>query len=383
MKFKLSEIAIGTKDLPWSSADILLGMGQYVETAIEYNNDFLVGQNLPKTAGIISHLYDVSNYEFLLENHLRSLKRDKLDILLLHYTDLPEKESWEEIKGYTDCIGLHGETMKKENLERYHEKYGVWPDYISIPLNPFEYKKELLDFAEESGVKVISYRIFGGPIEARKMLGTFGLQFLTRFAAYHSDIIVMSSVANLEEEMILQKTLIDLTGDTDFTDDSNYSPATSVNFPSEGTQRKVFTYSEVSISGKNHVFKNSDNGYLTPTELIISTDRSLEHIPTLDMDNIEEADNLLGSTVTVMADILQVEAPRWKEEVSGFYRYLVTQSLETIYSGYRYGIKITKVGQIFRFSVRDRLKFWTKPTEFVLVISERLDSGYNVFFRNL
>ena len=78
MKTKLKNIAVGTRDLPQINEKILLGMGDYVETAIEYDSDILVGRLLPKNAKIISRLGDLRNCEFLLQNHLKYLGRERM-----------------------------------------------------------------------------------------------------------------------------------------------------------------------------------------------------------------------------------------------------------------------------------------------------------------
>lgn len=382
MRFKIKNIAIGTRDLPWTQADILLSMGDYVETAIEYNNDFLVSKYLPKNKNLITRLFDTDNYEYLLNNHLGYLERERVDILLIPVSGLPEIETWKKLYEYTKNVGLFGATIKPEDLDRYKELYGIFPEYISIPLNPYNFKKDLIDKAIGEGIKIISYEIFGGPLEAKKMLGTFGIQFLARFASYYSDIVCISSAANLEDEMVLTKTLSDII-DTDVTDNTKYQMNMSTSPKSLGVQRKIYTYSEVSISGKNHIFRNDYNGYIGAAELLISFQKSLESIPTLDMEDLKEEDNILIPTAIIMGEIVKVEAPKWKEEVSAFYRYLVERSLHTIYSGYRYKFNVSKVGQVFRISIVDRLKFWKKSIEYILVISERFDGGYNVFFRNL
>lgn len=382
MKFKIKNIALGTRDYPGTGLEnLLFGLTEYVETAIEYNSDGILGPYL-KNKKIISRVHDVTD-TFLLENHLKYLQKTKVDILLISVasisTDWPDLK---EFKNLTTELGLFGTGITPDVLKAYREHYGMWPDYISISLCPYSFKKDLIDFARSNDIGIISYGILGGPLEAPKLLGTFGLQFLSRFAAWYSDIVVVSSSAEIHQEMSLVKTLEDLI-DSDVPDDTVYELKKDSLKQDLGVQRKIHTYSVVSISGQNHIFKNDYNGYISAPELQISGSSNLEQIPVLDLDNIKESDNIFPETVLIMSEILNLPSPRWKEEVAPYYRYVVSNSLKSIFSKPRYVIKTTKTGDVFRYSVTDRLCFWKKSLEYVLYISERIDGGYNVFFRNL
>lgn len=382
MKFKIKSIALGTRDYPGTGLeDLLFGLTEYIETAVEYNNDGLIGPFL-KNKKIIARVHDVTD-TFLLENHLKYLQKSKADILLISEasvsTDWPDLK---EFKNLTTELGLFGTGITPDSLKAYREHYGMWPDYISVPLCPYHFKKDLIDFARSEGIGIISYGILGGPLQAPRLLGTFGLQFLARFAAWYSDIVVISSAAEVHQEMALVKTLEDLI-DTEVPDDTVYELKQDSLKQDLGVQRKIHTYSVVSVSGQNHIFKNDYNGYISAQELQISGNPGLEHIPALDPENIKESDNIFPETALVMSEILNLPSPRWKEEVAPYYRYVVSRSLRSIFSRPRYVIKTTKTGDVFRYSVTDRVCFWKKSLEYVLYVSERIDGGYNVFFRNL
>ena len=335
-----------------------------------------------KNKKIIARVHDVSD-TFLLENHLKYLQKPKADILLVSIASV--SNDWPDLKDFknlTTEIGLFGTGITPDSLKDYKEHYGMWPDYISIPLCPYYFKKDLIDFARENNIGVISYGILGGPLEAPKLLGTFGIQFLARFAAWYSDIVVISSAAEIHKEMSLVKTLEDLI-DTDVPDDTIYELKQDSIKQDLGVQRKIHTYSVVSVSGQNHIFKNDYNGYISAPELQISGDPNLEHIPALNMEDIKESDNIFPETMLVMSEILNLPSPLWKEEVAPYYRYVVSRSLKSLFSKPRYVIKTTKTGDVFRYTVVDRLCFWKKSLEYVLYVSERIDGGYNVFFRNL
>ena len=382
MRFKLSSVAVGTRDLPGVYEDVLLELGEYIETAIEYNNDFILSGRIPKTSKIITRIHDITS-DFLIANHLKYLKRNKVDILLIDKAAIESKEDLERISQFTESLGIYGSGLSAEDIDKFKEIYGSFPEYISMPINPYNFKKSLYDKAKKEEIKVIGYEILGGPLQYSTLLGVFGLQFLTRFAAYHCDIACISTAANLTNEVILSKTLNELCKDIEFMDNSVYELKKDSFKPAPGVTRLLHTYSEVSISGKNHIFKNDYNGFISDEELIVSSKENLELIPGIDLENLKPEDNINMATVTMMSEILNIKCTTWKEEVSAFYRYLVIGSLKSLYSTWRYKILVSKTGNVIRITVTDRLKFWAKSFEYILYISERIDGGYNVFFRNL
>ena len=56
----------------------------YIDTAIDYDNDYVLSdfQKLKMISKISSCHYD--EYDFFVDNHLKYLNRDKIDIMLIH-----------------------------------------------------------------------------------------------------------------------------------------------------------------------------------------------------------------------------------------------------------------------------------------------------------
>ena len=194
----------------------------------------------------------------------------------------------------------------------------------------------------------------------------------------------MSSGANLEKEMILYRTLEDLR-ETELSDGIDYELKKDVVVPDLGGpgSRRIHTYSEVSISGKNHVFKNDSNEYISNPELVISTKGNLESIPTIDPDNLEATDNIYYETALIMSKIQDIKPPSRKEEVRAFYRYMVMAILSDCYGHVRYKFKTSRSGNAWRITIWDRLRFWKKANEYILYLSEQPGGTWEVFFRNL
>ena len=63
--------------------DSFSSIAEYIDTAVDYNNDYLF-KNIPHYK-IISKLSfcHYSNYEFFVSNHLKCLGRDYIDIMLI------------------------------------------------------------------------------------------------------------------------------------------------------------------------------------------------------------------------------------------------------------------------------------------------------------
>ena len=140
------KIALGTYELSNSNLEELGYIFRdlkfdYVDTSICYNNDYFLGRSRSFSGGkgmVISKIPPqmFSDYEFYVENHLRCLKRDKIDIMLIHNP----RSDWRDlaIKLIDDnrFIEVGVSNFSIDDLVKYKEITGVYPSYNEIEINP-------------------------------------------------------------------------------------------------------------------------------------------------------------------------------------------------------------------------------------------------------
>lgn len=197
------KIALGTYELSNSNLEELGYIFRdlkfdYVDTSICYNNDYFLGRSRSFSGGkgmVISKIPPqmFSDYEFYVENHLRCLKRDKIDIMLIHNP----RSDWRDlaIKLIDDnrFIEVGVSNFSIDDLVKYKEITGVYPSYNEIEINPEYYDKELIKFCKINNIKIISYAILGGKYNSRRNISRYTLYGLLSFAHGVSDIVIIRS----------------------------------------------------------------------------------------------------------------------------------------------------------------------------------------------
>ena len=170
--------------------DSFSSIAEYIDTAVDYNNDYLF-KNIPHYK-IISKLSfcHYSNYEFFVSNHLKCLGKDSIDIMLIHsnrgdWTELAKKMN--EDTRFKE-VGVSNFT--KEDIIKYKEVIGKFPAYNEIEINPYYTDLETINFCKENGIKIIAYAILGGKYNSWRNVADFGLPYLLSYAAKYADIII-------------------------------------------------------------------------------------------------------------------------------------------------------------------------------------------------
>jgi hypothetical protein len=114
------------------------------------------------------------------------------------------------VQGWGIDLGEHGNL---DRVKKFKEFMGEEPRFILSPLNPMRYKKEILDYTEKNGVELLSYDIYGSDFYKEWMIYTFTTDYLERFAAYHSQGIVLKLGHNIYDTIL---TLISYSGKNGF-----------------------------------------------------------------------------------------------------------------------------------------------------------------------
>lgn len=162
----------------------------YIDTAIDYDNDYVLSdfQKLKMISKISSCHYD--EYDFFVDNHLKYLNRDKIDIMLIH----SNRGDWEPLAKKMqgdkrfDKIGVSNFT--KKDIIRYNEVTGNWPYANEVEINPFYTDGETIQFCKEKGIIIIAYAVLGGKYNSWRNVATFGLGNLLSYIEEYADIVI-------------------------------------------------------------------------------------------------------------------------------------------------------------------------------------------------
>jgi hypothetical protein len=138
----------------------------------------------------------VSGKRDLIDGVLSDLGRSEIAVLLLPTDQIDE---WDDIKGLLDEFRVESVGISRpENLEQLMKatekiKKVIVPSYLSLPLSPIHYQKELIDWAEQEGLEIIGTDYDGSWINSANVINSFSLPFLLSFAAAHSHLVLLPS----------------------------------------------------------------------------------------------------------------------------------------------------------------------------------------------
>lgn len=163
----------------------------YIDTAVNYNNDYL----LSNTSGykIISKLAPCHYlyYDFFVDNHMKCLKRDKIDIMLIH----SNRGNWQDlavrIENDDRFIRTGVSNFSLDEIEEYKNLIGHYPFYNEIEINPLYTDIKTIKYCKERDIKIISYGIFGGKYRAPTYIARYSLPYLISYASKFSDIVIL------------------------------------------------------------------------------------------------------------------------------------------------------------------------------------------------
>lgn len=168
-------------------------IAMYIDTAVDYNNDYLFTKERTKDYKIISKLSfcHYSNYEFFVSNHLKCLDRDYIDIMLIHSNRGDWIELAKKINEDTRFKEVGVSNFTKEDIEKYKEVIGKFPAYNEIEINPYYLDTETISYCKQNNIKIIAYAILGGKYNSWRNVADFGLPNLVSFAACYADIVIV------------------------------------------------------------------------------------------------------------------------------------------------------------------------------------------------
>lgn len=161
----------------------------YIDTAIDYNNDYLIPNNIPIISKISS--YHEPEYEFFVSNHIKCLHRDKIDIMLIHSSRGNWKNLAKKIVNDTRFKEVGVSNFNVDEIKEFIQLTGYKPKYNEIEINPYYTDIDTINYCKENGIKIISYGVFGGKYNAMTNIADFSLPYLLAYANQYADIIIV------------------------------------------------------------------------------------------------------------------------------------------------------------------------------------------------
>lgn len=161
----------------------------YIDTAIDYNNDYLIYDKIKLISKISS--YHLSEYEFFVSNHLKCLRRDYIDIMLIHSSRGNWQGLAEKMKADTRFGEIGVSNFNTAEIGEFKEIVGEYPKYNEIEINPYYTDIETIDFCKKNKIKIISYGIVGGKYDAIRTIATYSLPYLMMYACNYADIVIL------------------------------------------------------------------------------------------------------------------------------------------------------------------------------------------------
>ena len=165
----------------------------YIDTALNYNNDYILRSIADSDVKIISKLASchINFYDLFVESHLKCLARDKIDIMLIHSSRGNWRPLAQKIESDDRFIEKGVSNFNISELEEYKMLIGHYPAYNELEINPHYTDVETIEFCKRVGIKVIAYGIYGGKYNAMTNIADFSIPYLLKYAAKFADILIL------------------------------------------------------------------------------------------------------------------------------------------------------------------------------------------------
>lgn len=163
----------------------------YIHTNPRSNNDYLIDKlvkSLPDSPLVVSIDLINDQTDYILESHLKTLGRNKIDLLLLDH---------ESCKGDISILtGLPIDNIGVKNLETLEEideiKKNIDFKYISLDICPLNFNWNIIKWCQDNKIDIIGFNPFGGRLSSQSVIDAFSIPYLLGFSSNYSSIVMLS-----------------------------------------------------------------------------------------------------------------------------------------------------------------------------------------------
>lgn len=190
IKNKICGVGLDTSPLYYKPSSDYLPETLYINTS--FNNTFYLPDRFEEGRNLI---VEVGSGEYVKEI-LRGTGLKKVDVLIFPAESLKVREN--ELEDVLDEYGVKSVgisrpvslTQLKDAAEEI--KKVILPAYLSLPLCPVHFQKEILDWADINQLGIIGLNPFGGYNLGPSVISSFSIPFLLSFSAAYSDVVILS-----------------------------------------------------------------------------------------------------------------------------------------------------------------------------------------------
>ena len=190
MKNKIKGVGLDTSPLYYKPSSDYFPDTLYIRTSS--NNTFYLPDHYEEDRNLI---VEVGSSEYVGEI-LKGTGLKRADVLLFPAESLKVREN--ELGDVLDKYGVRSVGISRPGsltqLEKAAEelKKVILPSYVSLPLCPVHFQKEILDWADINQLGIIGLNPFGGYDLAPSVIQSFSIPFLLSFSAAYSDVVILS-----------------------------------------------------------------------------------------------------------------------------------------------------------------------------------------------
>lgn len=242
----------------------------YFYTNPSANNGLVIRPliNAKVNTKLITGLNFLDSSFFALQSHLIEINRPRIDILMFD-AECKFEEFEESILNIqeTEIAEYYGiknpEKLPLDKLKEYVGRFKI--SCLGINLCPLYFNKEILDWAEEAGLQIISFNPLGGYINAPSLIEAFSIPYLLNFSSVYSDVVMLSGKDITFSEV--NSNYLSILIDKEIQKESLYKIKKNIN----KLIKPLKTVSKVSlIYGEERFPVNEPDSIFNPDEIVVS-----------------------------------------------------------------------------------------------------------------
>lgn len=191
--FKISGVGIDTTTMKFKPTD-LETVYSYIYTSISANNDYIISDYVKSMPGssLIVGIDFLDSVNELLFRHIKTLERDKVDLLLIDSNCNWDNLNIIELKNSgVEKIGIKN-PISIEQIEQAKTKLENNLEFIGLDLSPFYFNYDIINYCNNNNIQVLSFNPFGGNLSAPSMIECFTAPYLLSFSGTYSSVVFLS-----------------------------------------------------------------------------------------------------------------------------------------------------------------------------------------------
>lgn len=198
--FKLLGVGLDTTTIKYKPVDPHELSYDYIYTSLRANNDYIISDyvsQMPFSSLIVGVDFldnEKDTLTTMLLNHISTLNRSKIDLLLIDsscdFTKFKnDLDKTNEL--VVDEIGLKN-PKTVDDIINAKKLLNNKLRYVALNLSPLEFNYDVVKWCDENKISILGFNPLGGNITAPAMINAFSVPYLLNFSANYSVITFLS-----------------------------------------------------------------------------------------------------------------------------------------------------------------------------------------------